>query len=59
MCRVFTTLEKLALSEEKEADLAAALAATAAAERAAAAGQEAQAQQQSQLAAGQVRPFPV
>ena len=52
--RVFTTLEQLALSEEKEADLAAALAATAAAEEAAAASQAAQRQQGAQFAAEQV-----
>ena len=54
VCRVFTTLEQLALSEEKEADLAAALAATAAAEKAAASSQAAQAEQQAQLAVEQV-----
>ena len=48
-------MEKLALSEEKEADLAAALAATVAAERAAAASQQVQAQQKTQIAAAQVR----
>lgn len=51
--RVFTTLEQLALSEEKEADLAAALAATTAAERAATASQAAQMEQRMQLDAEQ------
>lgn len=58
VCRVFTTLEQLALSEEKEADVAAALAATAAAERAAILSQAAQAEQQGQLTAQQVGSSP-
>lgn len=51
---MFTALEQLALSEEKEADLAAALAATTAAERAATASQAAQLEQRMQLDAEQV-----
>ena len=55
LCRVFTTLEQLALSEEKEANLTAALAATIAAERAAAESQQVQAQQRTLIAAAQVQ----